>query len=177
MHQEISTSEECKDICLNSNYRCFSYDFGDPSDGRKVCRTSHLDSSSLTHIEEPYVQLPEAITYQRQSCFNISIMCKAKEMVASIQTNKLFSGKIYAKSKPNSCVTDVTNSLTFDLSMPYHDLMCDVKQKDAGKFVNDIIIQHHDMVVTTKDLGLGINCNYDLTNKSVSNINSLNVDG
>jgi len=177
VHQEINTSEDCKDICLNANYRCFSYDFGDPSDGRKVCRTSHLDSSSLLHIEEPYVQLPEAITYQRQSCFNVSITCKAKEMVASIQTNKLFSGKIYAKSKPNSSVTDVTNSLNFDLSMPYHDLMCNVIQREAGKFVNDIIIQHHDMVVTTKDLGLSINCNYDLTNRSVSNINTLSVEG
>lgn len=98
-------------------------------------------------------------------------------MIATIQTNKLFSGKIYAKSKPNSCVTDVTSSLSFDLNMPYHDLLCDVKQKDAGRFTNDIVIQHHDMVVTTKDLGLAVNCNYDLTNKSVSNINSLSVDG
>jgi len=177
VHQDISSAEECQKTCLNANYRCFSYDFGDPSDGRRVCRTSHLDSSSLTHIEDPYVMLAEAITYQRQSCFNVSIQCKAKEMVASIKTNKLFSGKIYAKSKPNSCVTDVTNSLNFDLAMGYHDLVCDVKQKDAGKFVNDLVIQHHDMVVTTKDLGLAINCNYDLTNKSVSNINSLNVDG
>lgn len=32
--------------------------------------------------------------------------------------------------------------------MPYHDLMCDVKQKEAGKFINDIVIQHHDMVVS-----------------------------
>jgi hypothetical protein len=107
----------------------------------------------------------------------VSIVCKAKEMVATIQTNKLFSGKIYAKSKPNSCVTDVTSALSFELTMPYHDLLCDVKQKDAGRFSNDIVIQHHDMVVTTKDLGLAVNCNYDLTNKSVSNINSLSVDG
>lgn len=70
VHQEISSADECREICLNSAYRCFSYDFGDPSDGRKVCRTSHLDSASLTHIEEPYVQLPDAITYQRQSCYN-----------------------------------------------------------------------------------------------------------
>ena len=60
-------------------------------------------------------------------------------MVASIQTNKLFSGKIYAKSKPNSCVNDIDNSLNFDLVMPYHDLMCDVTQRDAGKFVNNIV--------------------------------------
>lgn len=98
-------------------------------------------------------------------------------MKVNVQTNKLFSGKIYAKSKPNSCVNDVTNSLDFDIVMPFHDLMCDVKQRDQGKFSNDIIIQHHDMVVTTKDLGLSINCNYDLSNKSITNHQPINVDG
>lgn len=71
VYQNVSTIEECQDICLNSKYsRCFSYDFGDPSDSKKVCRTSHLDSASLSHIEEPYVNVKEAVTYQRLSCYN-----------------------------------------------------------------------------------------------------------
>jgi putative uncharacterized protein (fragment) len=103
-------------------------------------------------------------------------VCKAKEMVAKIKTSKLFSGKIYAKTKPNSCVNDVSGSLNFEISMPYHDLMCDVKQKSSGEFTNDIIIQHHDMIVTTQDIGLAVHCQYDLSNQSVSNI-ALEVDG
>lgn len=69
-------------------------------------------------------------------------------MVARIQTNKLFQGKIYAKTKPNSCMNDIVESLDFDLRMPYNDLLCDVKQKEHGKFSNDIVIQHHDMIVS-----------------------------
>lgn len=70
VYQNVSTIEECQEICLKSKYRCFSYDFGDPNDSKKVCRTSHLDSASLTHIEEPYVNVKEAVTYQRLSCYN-----------------------------------------------------------------------------------------------------------
>lgn len=96
-------------------------------------------------------------------------------MVASVQTSKVFNGKIYAKSKPNSCVSDIKNSLDFEIIMPYHDLMCDVKQENSGKFSNDIIIQHHDMIVTTLDKGLSVHCNYDLSNRSISNV-ALDVD-
>ncbi|RWS28961.1 uncharacterized protein B4U80_05755 [Leptotrombidium deliense] len=171
IHQEVRSVGECQQKCLNAEYRCFSYDFSDPSNGEVgvVCRTSHLDSNSLTHIDEPYLRKNSSTTFERMSCYNVSIFCRAKEMVAFVQTNKLFSGKIYAKAKPNSCVNDVTNSLAFEIAMPYNDLMCDVKQKDQGKFSSDVIIQHHDMVVTTKDLGLSVNCNYDLSNRSVSN--------
>lgn len=174
VHQDVKTVEECKEKCVNAPYRCFSFDFGDPSNS--VCRTSHLDKASLSHIEEPYLDIPGAVTYELFACYNVSILCRAKEMVAQVRTSKLFNGKIYAKSKPNSCVNDVSNTLDFEISMPFHDVMCDVKQVDAGSFANDIIIQHHDMIVTTQDLGLSVHCNYDLSNRSISNIN-LEVDG
>ncbi|XP_015784540.1 uncharacterized protein LOC107362058 [Tetranychus urticae] len=173
VHLNVKTVDECKAKCLESPYRCFSFDLGDPSNS--VCRTSHLDRSSLTHIEDPYLNIPGSMTYELSSCYNITIVCKAKEMVASVQTSKVFNGKIYAKSKPNSCVSDIKNSLDFEIIMPYHDLMCDVKQENSGKFSNDIIIQHHDMIVTTLDKGLSVHCNYDLSNRSISNV-ALDVD-
>ena len=98
-------------------------------------------------------------------------------MVAHVKTSKVFNGKIYAKSKPNSCVSDINNSLEFEIKMPYHGLDCDVKEPSHGKYTNDIVIQHHDMIVTTQDLGLSIHCQYDLSNKSVSNNVQLEVDG
>ncbi|XP_015791416.1 uncharacterized protein LOC107368149 [Tetranychus urticae] len=175
IHPNINTTEECEKACLNAIYRCFSYDLGEPKNGR-VCRTSHLESVSLTHIEEPHSEVPDAITYERGPCYKLKIDCRAKEMIASIQTTKLFNGKVYAKAKPTACVNDVTNQLDFDLAMPYHDILCDVKQKEAGTFANDIVIQHHDMVVTTKDMGLSVNCNYDLSNKSVTNQSPISIE-
>lgn len=174
VYPDVKNVDECKEKCISSPFRCFSFDFGDPSNS--VCRTSHLDKASLSHIEEPYLEIPGATTYELYACYNVSILCRAREMVAVVKTSKLFNGKIYAKSKPNSCVNDVSNTMDFEISMPFHDVMCDVKQVDAGSFANDIIIQHHDMIVTTQDLGLSVHCNYDLSNRSISNIN-LEVDG
>lgn len=68
VYQGVDTDQECRRICLEASYRCFSYDLGDPSN--KVCRTSHLNSASLTHINEAYFEAPGAVTYELASCYN-----------------------------------------------------------------------------------------------------------
>ena len=68
IYENVKTIEECKEKCLNSPYRCHSFDFGDPSNS--VCRTSHLDKNSLTHIESPYIEINGATTYELLSCYN-----------------------------------------------------------------------------------------------------------
>lgn len=98
-------------------------------------------------------------------------------MVAHIQTSKLFNGKVYAKGSPNSCVQDIRSDLEFELRMAYDDLECNVRQQGLGRYMNDIVIQHHDTIVTSSDLGLAITCQYDLTNKTVSNEVDLGVHG
>lgn len=121
--------------------------------------------------------MPEAATYELSSCYNVSIDCRSGDMVARIQTSKLFNGKIYAKGSPNSCVQDVQNSLEFELHMPYDNLECNVRKNGLGRYVNDVVIQHHDKIVTSSDLGLAVTCQYDLTNKSVTNEVDLGVHG
>lgn len=69
VYQDISSVEACKEKCLGAPYRCFSFDFGsDPSS--TVCRTSHLDKASLSHIDEPYLDVPGAVTYELNACYN-----------------------------------------------------------------------------------------------------------
>jgi hypothetical protein len=46
-------------------------------------------------------------TFELSSCYNVTIDCRSSDMVATITTNKIFTGKIYAKENPNSCVVDV----------------------------------------------------------------------
>ncbi|XP_064477440.1 uncharacterized protein LOC135391215 [Ornithodoros turicata] len=173
--QNVTTVEECRQLCLSVPYRCHSFDMGDPANS--VCRLSHLARASLTHIESPYLEIPGATTNELAACYNVTIHCKAREMVAKVKTSKVFNGKVYSKSRPNSCVTDVINSLDFQIRMAYHELECDVKQESLGQFSTDIVIQHHDMIVTNQDLGLAVHCQYDLTNRSVSNGVQLEVDG
>ena len=111
-------------------------------------------------------------------------------MNVQIETSKLFNGKIYAKTQPKHCVKDVTNQLNFNISLPYIDSVpsqldiehgldyfaCDTRQSDQGQFANDIVIQHHDLVLTTKDLSLGVYCKFNLKNDSVAKID-LKIQG
>ncbi|EDV93617.1 GH19413 [Drosophila grimshawi] len=175
VYQEVSSVDECRELCLNSPYRCHSYDYNDTGD--MVCRLSHHSRATLTDVQDPYLEVPEASTYELASCYNVTIECGGGEMLARIRTSKLFSGKVYAKGSPRSCAIDVRSALDFELRMSYHDLECNVRQSQAGRYVNDIIIQHHDMIVTSSDLGLALACQYDLSNKSVSNGVNLDVRG
>lgn len=61
--------------------------------------------------------------------------------------------------------------------MGYENLECNVRQSGFGRYLNDIIVQHHDMIVTSSDLGLALTCQYDLANMTVSNKEELDIDG
>uniref|UniRef100_A0A1I8NEV1 PAN domain protein n=1 Tax=Musca domestica TaxID=7370 RepID=A0A1I8NEV1_MUSDO len=175
VYQDVGSIDECRDLCINSPYRCHSYDFGDTGD--MVCRLSHHSRATLSDVQDPYLEVPEAATYELSSCYNVTIECGAGDMVARIRTSKLFDGKVYAKGSPKSCSVDVKNSLEFELKMGYQDLECNVRQQGSGRYMNDVVIQHHDTIVTSSDLGLAVTCQYDLTNKSVSNEVDLGVKG
>ncbi|KAM7364243.1 uncharacterized protein ACRADG_000814 [Cochliomyia hominivorax] len=175
VYQDINSIEECRELCLNSPYRCHSYDYNDTGD--MVCRLSHHSRSTLTDVLDPYLDVPEGATYELSSCYNVSIECKAGEMITKIRTSKLFDGKVYAKGSPKHCAVNVNNSLEFDFRMGYNDLECNVRQSAYGRYMNDIVIQHHDMIVTSSDLGLAVSCQFDLTNKTVSNDVDLGVTG
>ena len=98
-------------------------------------------------------------------------------MQASIHTNKVFDGKVYVKGNPNTCMNDIRGDLEFNLRMPYDDLDCKVQRSENGKYVNNIIIQHHDKIITRSDLALAVTCRFDLTNKKVTNEVDLGVKG
>ena len=44
-----------------------------------------------------------------------------------------------------------------------------MKRKSQGVYTNEVIIQHHDSIVTALDLGLALNCQYDLSNRTILN--------
>lgn len=175
VYQDVASVDECRELCLSSPYRCHSYDYGDTGD--MVCRLSHHSRATLSDIQDPYLDVPEAATYELSSCYNVSIECRAGDMIAKIRTSKLFDGKVYAKGSPNSCSVDVKSSLEFELRMGYQDIDCNVRQNGLGRYLNDVVIQHHDTIVTSSDLGLAVTCQYDLTNKTVSNDVDLDVTG
>ena len=62
-------------------------------------------------------------------------------MVAKVRTNRVFDGRMYGKTRPNSCTIDVRKSLDFELYLGFNDIDCDVRQVIPGKFATDVIIQ------------------------------------
>lgn len=49
VYQDVGSVDECRELCLNSPYRCHSYDYGDT--GEMVCRLSHHSRATLTDIQ------------------------------------------------------------------------------------------------------------------------------
>ena len=142
-----------------------------------MCRLSHHSAHTLTQIEDPYLAIEEATTYELTACYNVSIDCFSGDMRANIHTNTLFSGKVYAKGSPLTCVEDIQQTLDFSITFGYNDLDCGVVREREGSYTNDVIIQHHDSIVTSKDIGLSITCEYDLSNKPVANMVDLTITG
>ena len=68
VYQDVSSIDECRQKCLNVNYRCQSFDYGDPS--QHVCRLSHHSVSTLTHVQDPYLDIPGVTTYEISACYN-----------------------------------------------------------------------------------------------------------
>merc|ERR1719228_2915873 len=175
VYQAIASEEDCKDLCQNAPFRCHSYDYNDTGDD--VCRLSHHSAVTLTQVEEPYLFIEEATTFELSSCYNVSIDCHSGDMTANIRTTTLFDGKVYAKGSPVTCMEDIENTMEFSITINYTDIECGVKREGLGGYINEVIIQHHDSIVTSADLGLELSCEYDLTNKSVSNQVDLTIAG
>jgi len=175
VYQAIASEEDCQDLCKNAPFRCHSYDYNDTGDD--ICRLSHHSALTLTQVEDPFLFIEAATTYELSSCYNVTIDCHSGDMKANIRTSSLFDGKVYAKGSPVKCMEDIENSLEFSITMQYTDIDCGVKREGLGGYINEVIIQHHDSIVTSADLGLELSCEYDLTNKSVSNQVDLQITG
>ena len=175
VYQAIASEQDCQDLCNNAPFRCHSYDYNDTGDD--VCRLSHHSAVTLTQVEEPYLFIEEATTYELSSCYNVSIDCHSGDMTANIRTTTLFDGKVYAKGSPVTCMEDISSSMEFSITMRYTDIECGVKREGLGGYINEVIIQHHDSIDTSADLGLQLSCEYDMTNKSVSNEVDLAITG
>lgn len=109
VYQAIDSREDCEDLCNSAPFRCHSYDYNDTGDF--VCRLSHHSAHTLTQIEEPYLAIEEATTYELSACYNVSIDCHSGDMVANIVTSTLFDGKVYAKGSPLTCVEDIESTV------------------------------------------------------------------
>ena len=83
----------------------------------------------------------EIYQHERSELVATPVDCQKSYMVARVLTNRAFSGKIYGRTRPNSCLTDVDRSLDFELKLPYNDIGCDVISSPDGRFSAEVVIQ------------------------------------
>ena len=151
--KNVRSIGECQKLCKGmTQYECVSYDYAHTGTG--VCRMSHHTFRTLSHVTEPYLHVNTSATYTLHNCYNLSVTCHHQSMLATVTSNKMFSGKVYTKSRyeaitnwcvwngsdlllpcrPHSCVSDIEKKYEFSLSIGYNDINCDVDiNSDTGQ--------------------------------------------
>ncbi|XP_015913359.1 uncharacterized protein [Parasteatoda tepidariorum] len=154
--------EDCRQQCYETEeFICRSATY-DPR--FRSCGLSHHTRKSTP--TESLVRSDMNEYLEISTCFDVSVDCKQDRMLAHIQTNALFKGKVYAKGKPMTCATDIDNSLEFTLPISLQNADCGTVSEEEGKFSNVLVIQSNDHVVTAMDKAIGIHCSYDVGNKT-----------
>ena len=70
--------------------------------------------------------------------------------------------------RPHSCVSDIEDKYEFSLSIGYNDVNCDVEMDNvSGQVGTEIILQHHDKILTSGDIGLHVSCVYNVNSSVV----------
>lgn len=63
---------------------------------------------------------------------------------------------------------DVERKREFSLTIGYNDLDCDIEiNKESGRVGAEIILQHHDKIITSGDIGIYISCQYSMNTSVV----------
>ena len=62
-------------------------------------RYDYKRPETLGHVREPYLRVNTSATYILHNCYNLSVTCHHQSMLATVTSNKEFSGKVYTKSR------------------------------------------------------------------------------
>ncbi|KAG1653546.1 hypothetical protein GQR58_025497 [Nymphon striatum] len=168
---QTSSLENCKESCFKSKgfiCRSFTYDWTS-----RLCQHSHHTRHSVPN--NGLRPAPTTDYYDINTCFEVAVTCEPDRMVADVKTNKMFRGKIYAKSQPSTCQVDISHSTHFTLPVPLVGARCGTITEAEGKFSNVIVIQANDRVVTSVDKAVGVHCSYQVGNKTEEATLSFNV--
>lgn len=65
-------------------------------------------------------------------------------------------------------MADIEKKYEFSLNIGYNDINCDVNMNSkTGEVGTEIILQHHDKIVTSGDIGLHVSCVYNINSSVV----------
>jgi len=163
-YYEIGNLDKCRDKCMEAAFNCRSFSILN----EKLCLLTHdTEKTRLPYDKDLSYSIEDAVTFEQTGCFDVSLDCEKNDMTLRVNSSKLFNGKIYSKGSAESCVNDVTKTMSFDLKIFYDDINCGVQQISEGHFLADYVVQHFDKVITTNDVWISGSCQFDLQNQVV----------
>lgn len=101
------------------------------------------------------------------TCYDVSVHCKDTRIVVNVNTNKAFSGRIYALGRSETCNVDIINSNTFRLDLTMAGQDCNT-QSAGGVYTNTVVVQRHSVVMTKTDKIYKVRCTYDTSSKNIT---------
>ncbi|GFR13865.1 uncharacterized protein TNCT_92991, partial [Trichonephila clavata] len=129
--EKITTGEsieDCRQQCYDTKeFICRSVTF----DRRfKTCGLSHHTRKSAPPASITRSDSHELL--EISTCFQVSVDCRQDIMMANVKSNALFKGKVYAKGKPMTCSTDISNSVEFSLPISLNSPECGTVSESLG---------------------------------------------
>lgn len=95
-YYEIGQIDECRDRCLNASFNCRSYSLLDD----KLCLLTHdTEKTRLPYDKELSYLIDSATTFEQTDCFDVHLDCNRETMSLSVNSSRIFNGKIYSKGK------------------------------------------------------------------------------
>lgn len=101
------------------------------------------------------------------TCYDVTVHCKDTRIVVNVNTNKVFSGRVYALGRSETCNVDVINSDSFRLDLTMTGQDCNT-QSVRGVYTNTVVVQRHSVVMTKTDKIYKVRCTYDTTSRNIT---------
>ncbi len=119
----------------------------------------------------------------------MTVHCKDTQIIVNVNTNRPFSGRIYALGRSETCNVDVINSDSFRLDLTMSGQDCNTQsavrvlpdiggifEKLSGHFstfqngvyTNTVVVQRHSVVMTKTDKIYKVRCTYDTSSKNIT---------
>ncbi|GAB6022223.1 hypothetical protein CHUAL_006357 [Chamberlinius hualienensis] len=109
-----------------------------------------------------------AVDAKTKNTENVYIECSPNEMKLTLVTSYPFHGRLYVPSSAADCHSDGQGATHTQLTIPIESEKCGVFKQSEDSYVAIATIQHHPLVQQFGDRALRLECNYGLTNYTVS---------
>ncbi|XP_076371295.1 uncharacterized protein LOC143257058 [Tachypleus tridentatus] len=160
LSRSSTTRERCQESCIEHvDFRCRSFMF---DNSRSLCLLTPEDSYSSPEGSTNIKETSSSETYELGSCIDVEMQCDSTSMTAILRVSTPFRGRVYALGHPYECYALTAGDKgEIAITLPLHGQRCGTKNLGNGTFINNIVVQHHPIVLKNSDRHIEVACDYD----------------